>query len=183
MCGVRYFRIDDDFFYGTEFNGGTQPGGFDGWSFADDNELFYDVEVDNQLIGPQVGWTMNYAVGCKWNFFINSTFGVFNNHINSRQQMYSGGGGWAYFEETGERFDIDDSTDDISFLGELRLGGSYDVTCNWRAILAYRAIAATGLATSVGQFPSNYYNSAEVGINSNDSMIVHGVQIGAECRY
>jgi hypothetical protein len=181
-CGVRYFRIDDDFLYGTEFTGTSGQTSFNGWSSAD-NELFYDVEVDNQLIGPQVGWTMNYAVGCKWNFFLNSTFGVFNNHINSRQRMNSGDGDWAYFEESGQRFDLDDSKDDISFLGELRLGGSYDVTCNWRAIVAYRAIAATGLATSVGQIPDNFYNSAEVGINSNDSMIVHGVQVGAECRY
>jgi hypothetical protein len=188
-CGVRYFRVDDDFMYATEFaswSGGVsdQPTGFDGWSYDDDNELFYDIQVENHLVGPQVGWTMNYAYGCKWNFFANSTFGVFNNYIEHDQRMWSGGGGTVRFNQDQSTFNVSSDKDDISFLGELRLGGSYDISCNWRAVAAYRAVAIAGIATSTEQIPSDFTNSEWIAIiDSDSSVIVHGVQVGAECRY
>jgi hypothetical protein len=187
-CGVRYFRADDDFLYCTEFSewaGGVpdQPV-YDGFTYDNTNELFYDVDVENQLIGPQVGWTMNYCVACKWNFFCNSTFGVFNNNIKHYQRLYTGGDGDVRFIHSGESFSVRSDKDDIAFLGELRLGGSYDVTCNWRAVAAYRAVAISGLATSTDQIPDDFTNPEYVAIiDSDNSMIIHGFQVGAECRY
>jgi hypothetical protein len=145
--------------------------------------LFYDVQVDNNLVGPQLGWTMNYC-HCKWNLFMNSTFGVFANQIEHMQAMWSGGGGTVRFAHSGEDFYVESDKTDISFLGELRLGGSYDITCNWRAVAAYRAVAVTGIATSTDQIPDDFTNAEWVAIiDSDNSLIVHGVQVGAECRY
>ena len=45
-------------------------------------QFFYTIDVENHLAGAQLGWSMNYCGARKWNFFANSTFGVFNNHIN-----------------------------------------------------------------------------------------------------
>jgi hypothetical protein len=188
-CGVRYFRADDDFMYATAFGewdagASDMPTGHDGWTYDNSNELYYDIQVDNQLIGPQLGWTMNYCVACKWNFFANSTFGVFNNHIEQVQRMWSGGGGDVRFTQTGQDFNVESDKNDISFLGEMRLGGSYDINCNWRAVAAYRAVAITGLANSTDQIPSDFTNYEYVQIiDSDSSVIVHGVQVGAECRY
>ncbi len=186
-CGVRYFRIDDDFSYDTEAGIADGAGGWDHNmpnGFQLDNALCYDINVDNNLVGPQVGWTTNYAVGCRWNFFLNSTFGIFDNHINVSQRMWSPGGGDVRFITTGDTFDFNCSKDRVSFLGELRAGGSYDLTCHWRAVAAYRVVAATGIATSQGQFASQYVDPRVVTcINANDSLFVHGVEVGAECRY
>jgi hypothetical protein len=187
-CGVRYFRTDDDFLYCTEFSewagGVPDQAAYDGFSYDSSNELFYDIDVENHLIGPQVGWTMNYCVACKWNFFCNSTFGIFNNHINHYQRLYTGGDGDVRFIHSGESFSVRSEKDDIAFLGELRLGGSYDVTCHWRAIAAYRAVAIAGLATSTDQIPDDFTSPEYVAIiDSDNSMIVHGFQVGAECRY
>jgi hypothetical protein len=187
-CGVRYFRVDDDFMYATAFREwdtgtGTWDYVYSGWDLNEDNQLYYDVQVENNLIGPQLGWTMNYCY-CKWNFFCNSTFGVFNNHIEQVQRMWSGGGGRVYFAQAGEDFDVESDKDDISFLGELRLGGAYDISCNWRAVAAYRAVAIAGIANSTDQVPSDFTNYEYVQIiDSDSSIIVHGVQVGAECRY
>jgi hypothetical protein len=186
-CGVRYFRADDDFMYASEsvtWAGGTPEVYTPGWQYDEETELYYDVQVENNLLGPQLGWTMNYCYGCKWNFFANSTFGVFNNHIEQVQRMWSGGGGRVYYDQNGEDYEIESDKNDISFLGELRLGGSYDITCNWRAVAAYRAVAITGMANSTDQIPSDFtnYEYAQI-IHSDNSLIVHGVQIGAECRY
>ncbi len=187
-CGVRYFRIDDDFAYDTEFlewvGGAPDQAAYNGFTYDNSNELCYDIQIENNLIGPQFGWTSNYCVGCKWNFFCNSTFGIFNNHMTQFQRMWSGGGGTVQFAGTGESFTVRSSKDRVAFLGELRVGGSYDVTCHWRGVLAYRAVALTGIATSVGQIPDQFSSRADVAnINSDNSMIVHGLQTGVECRY
>jgi hypothetical protein len=187
-CGVRYFRIDDDFMYATEFAewdaGAPDKAGYDGFNYDESNELFYDVQVENNLVGPQLGWTMNYCIGCKWNFFANSTFGVFDNQIEQYQRMFSGGDGTVRFVNGGETFVVSSDKNDISFLGELRLGGSYDITCNCRAVLAYRAVAITGIANSTDQIPDDFSSYGTVShIDSDNGMIVHGVQIGGECRY
>ncbi len=187
-CGVRYFRIDDDLSYDTEFaeydGAAYDQAAYNGFSYDNSNELCYDVQIENNLVGPQVGWTTNYSVGCRWNFFCNSTFGVFDNHMTQCQRMWTGGDGVIRFTGTGESFAVRSSKDDVAFLGELRLGGSYDFTCHWRGVLAYRAVALTGIATSVGQLPDQFSSRAEIAqINSDNSMIVHGLQVGAECRY
>jgi hypothetical protein len=146
--------------------------------------LCYDIDIENDLVGPQVGWTMNYGYGCKCNFFVNSTFGIFENHMDQTQRMWSGGGGTIRFAGTGESFNVHSTKDDVAFLGELRVGAAYDVTCHWRGVVAYRAVALTGIATSTGQIPDNFSSRAEVAqINSDNSMIIHGIQVGAECRY
>ncbi|MFO0790678.1 MAG: BBP7 family outer membrane beta-barrel protein [Pirellulales bacterium] len=186
-CGVRYFRIDDDFGYDTEFayyDGTSWDHTMPDWSTFDDEKIGYDINVDNNLIGPQLGWTTNYCVGCKWNFFLNSTFGIFDNHVNVRQRVWTGGDGTIRYTSTGDDMNFKESKDRIAFLGELRVGGSYDFTCHWRAVAAYRAIAATGIATTDGQLPSNFSDQNAVHeINADSSMIIHGVQVGAECRY
>jgi hypothetical protein len=188
MCGVRYFRMDDDFYLANEFaewSGGAydQPI-YDGFNGNSSNELYYDINVDNNLIGPQVGWNMNYCVGSKWNFFCNSTFGIFNNYIEHYQRVWGGGDGWVQNAQTGRTYVVNSDKDDISFLGELRLGGSYDITCNWRAVLAYRALAITGVANSVDQIPTDFTNPQYASIiDSDSSIIVHGVQVGTEFRY
>lgn len=177
MCGVRYFRADDDFYYGSQF---AQWGG---GAYGDTSWINYDINVDNNLLGPQVGWNMNYCVGCKWNFFCNSTFGIFNNHIETHQRVWGETGQTRYIQ-TGQNNNINATKDDISFLGELRLGGSYDLSCNWRAVLAYRALAVTGYANSVDQIPTDFTNRYYPAIiDSDSSIIVHGVQAGVECRY
>ena len=186
-CGVRYFRIDDDLSYDTEFaewSGGAydQPT-YNGFSFDNSNELCYDVQIDNNLVGPQLGWTTDYCICCRWNLFMNSTFGIFDNHINQWQRMWSGGGGNVTLAD-GSNFNVRSNKDNIAFLGELRVGCAYDISCHWRAIAAYRALALTGIATSAGQIPDNFSSRAEVAqINSDNSLVIHGIQTGVECRY
>ena len=65
LCGVRYFRFDDDLEFGTEWATGGQPT-FDGWGNGT-NELFHDIQMENQLVGFQLGANMNYASPRRWN--------------------------------------------------------------------------------------------------------------------
>jgi hypothetical protein len=186
LCGIRYMRIDDDFEYATMWaiddgSGTLTPPAYTPWDGA--GELYYDINVDNHLTGFQLGANMSYCVSCKCHLFWNSTFGLYNNHINSYQRVY-GDQGPATWVGSGENAAIRSRKDDVAFVGELLLGGSYDITCNWRGVLAYRAVAISGVALSTDQIPEDFSNQWQVAlVDSNGSLIIHGVQAGFECRY
>ncbi len=186
LCGFRYLRIDDDFEYATMWavddgTGTLTPPAYTPWDGG--GELYYDIEVDNHLAGFQLGANMNYCVSCKCDVFWNSNFGLYNNHIESNQRVY-GDLGPATWAGSGEDATIDSDKDDVAFVGEFLVGGSYQFTCNWRGVLAYRAVAISGVGLSVDQMPEDFSNEAEVAlIDSDGSLIIHGVQVGAECRY
>ncbi len=180
LCGIRYFHIDDQFEMDTNdytYNGGGWVDTSYGW------DLFDDTHLENHLAGFQLGMNMNYCVACRWNLFADSTFGLYNNHMTMYRRVY-GPTGYAQFIQEGRDARINSTKDDLSFLGELRLGGSYDISCNWRAVLAYRAVAITGVGLASGQIASDMSNWSEAArINSDSSIIIHGVQAGVECRY
>ncbi len=182
-CGVRYLHLDDGFTYSDEFNpagGANTP--FNGFTYDNPYELAYDVQVKNNLIGPQVGWTSDYCYG-KWSLFVNSTFGIFDNHMTATQHMWSGGGDAVTLGD-GSAFNVRSNKDAVAFLGELRVGAGYDISCHWRGVIAYRAVAITGLATASSQLNNDYMDHATVAIiDSDNSTIIHGAQVGAECRY
>jgi hypothetical protein len=185
LCGFRYLRVDDDFEYASmwsvEAGGVTIPPAYTPWDGA--NELFYDVNVDNHLAGFQLGANMNYAVSCRCNVFWNTDFGLYNNHMESSQQIY-GELGYATFTQSGEDVNVNSEKDDVAFVGEMRIGATYDFSCNWRGLLAYRAIAVSGVALSVDQMPEDFSNEEEIAlIDSDGSLVIHGLQVGVECRY
>ena len=60
LCGVRYFRMDDDFEFGTEWDDGSGP--FNGFDHNSANELYHDIQMENNLVGFQLGANMNYCV-------------------------------------------------------------------------------------------------------------------------
>jgi hypothetical protein len=186
LCGFRYLRVDDDFQYATMWaiddgTGTLTPPAYTPWDGA--GELYYDINVDNQLVGFQLGANMNYCISCKCNVFWNTNFGLYNNHITSYQRVY-GELGPATWVGSGENVSVNSDKDDVAFVGEMQVGGSYDFTCNWRGILAYRAVAISGVALSVDQMPEDFSNQEQVAlIDSNGSLIIHGVQAGVEFRY
>jgi hypothetical protein len=180
LCGIRYFRMEDDFELSTdanEYDGADWIDTMPGW------DLFHDIQVENHLVGFQLGVNMNYCIACKWNVFCDSNFGLYNNHINHYQRVY-GPAGAAYFVEEARDATVRSEKDDIAFLGEMRLGGAYDLSCHWRAVLAYRAVAISGVALSTEQIKPEMSNWAEAArIDSNGSAVIHGVQAGVECKY
>jgi hypothetical protein len=70
-------------------------------------------------------------------------------------------------------------------LGELRLGMSYQATCCCRIYGGWRAIGVTGIALATNQSPTQFLDSWQMSnyVNSNGSMILHGLQTGIEWNY
>jgi hypothetical protein len=74
---------------------------------------------------------------------------------------------------------------DVAMIGELRLGASYQCTCHCRLFAGYRAIGVTGIALATDQTPNQFLDATQMAnyVNSNGSMILHGVQTGVEWNY
>src|SRR5262245_7401869 len=165
LCGVRFFRLDDDFEYATMWaiddgTGTLTPPAYTPWDGS--GELFYDIEVDNLLTGFQLGANMCYSVTGSFNLFWNSNFGLYNNHITSTQRVFGEFGDSTF--QNGESAWIRAHKDDLSFAGEMMVGGTYDFSCHCRGIVAYRALAITDVALSVDQMPEDFSNRSDVAL-------------------
>ncbi len=193
VCGLRYLKLDEDWqlaSFHTLVDGGgtpnageptTYPGGF---PTNDPHSLFHDISVDNELMGFQFGSNMNWLIGCKWSAFCDTQVGIFGNRIDSFQRVWGGGTGEVYWDGTTNSVQVRSSKTDVSFLGEMRAGMGYQVACNCRLTLAYRVIAVTGVALAGEQIPNVWSSSDYVGIiDSNDSLVLHGIQWGAEWKF
>jgi hypothetical protein len=172
VCGFRWMQLDEDWLYGINFTGATT--GF----------LNYRANTENNLFGAQIGCNGMYRIGCKWGLHVNSAVGLFGNDIDVRQYMESPTNN-TRFIGTGENFDVRAYKTDVSMLGELRLGASYQATCHCRLYGGWRALGITGLALATDQAPTQFIDAAQLRnyVNSNGSMILHGLQAGVEWNY
>lgn len=199
MLGLRYVRVDDDF--GLDWQQApvdTNPASPTygdpptGWpttytSFpTDDNSVFFsDYEADNELVGFQLGCSMNWLIGCRWNFFADTNFGIYGNNAEVYKRVYGGGAAEVYYGDGSGLAVARGSETALSTLGELRTGIGYQVSCNCRFTVAYRLIGITGVALGVEELQNTDWYSPETAshIDVNNSIVLHGLQTGIEYKY
>ena len=169
---------------GTGTPNAGEPPHYTSFPIDDNNVIFHDITTDNQLVGFQLGSSMNWLVGCRWGIFADTNFGIYGNQYDVRQSIYGGGDGVVQYENGGGTINRHTSETDIAFLGEARVGAGYQLTCNCRLTAAYRVIGVSGVALATSQLPTGYYNGPLIGYADNcDSLILHGAQLGAEWKY
>ena len=126
LMGVRFFRFSEGLDWGQL--AGTAPAAL---RFGDNpaDEAFVNVDVQNNLVGFQLGAYMNWQVCRNVSIFAAPKIGIFGNHINGAQQH--GHGRWHrgnFRQSTGLRRCVE--------LPHLRRDvfsvlGSIDVGINW----------------------------------------------------
>lgn len=175
LCGVRYLQFDEAFWIEADtYNVTTATNGF----------LNYHSFVDNNFIGPQIGCNGMYRIGCKWGLHLNSAVGIYANDINVHQYLNTPTGA-NRFIGTGENFDSRADKTDVSMIGELRLGASYQATCRTRLYGGWRVLGVTGFAQASDQMPAQFIDAQQLAsyVNSNGSLILQGLQAGVEFNY
>ena len=178
VIGARFMRFDEDFWLRSDFERmDTNALGF----------LAYNVDCDNTLYGAQLGCRGTYRLGCTGRFALhcNSNVGLYGNHIEVAQWMDMPTGGALRFANNGnDSFYVENEKEDISILGELRLGASYQYSCNCRMYGGWRVLGVTGVALTTDQIPSSFNSPNQVAwIHSNGSLLIHGLQAGVEYNY
>ena len=182
IAGFRYFRFRENLFYAASLDDGSIS------RAADD--IYYDVNTTNDLFGFQIGSRLDYCVGCRLNVYGFGKVGVYNN----RSTLYSRIGtdfDYAYLDDTrggniyqGQDYLIDETKDSVAFLSEIGTGFGYRITCRCTATMGYRAVIASGVATSTDNVRSTFDHYGDVrDYNNYGTLILHGLNFGAQCNF
>jgi len=141
-----------------------------------------DTDVGNNLYGGQVGADMRlWNAGRNWRFNGVGKAGIFYNSA-SFQRSTAG-----FVTASGDDYPLGTvaaTADQTAFFGEVGLNSTYWVT-NWLAWRAgYTVMWAAGVAVAPEQFPLNNFGGTEpTSINTNGSVLLHGVTTGIEARW
>lgn len=178
LLGARFFKFDE-FLQFASVQGGEAFGSDGGI-----NEIYLDQDIENNLIGAQIGGRGDWRMHERFGVFAATKLGLFANDINYDVRVYRGDGTTAIFNQTGNTFDLEAGKTDVSFLAQLDLGVNWAFSHHWSANLGYRAVAITGLALADDQIPAFLAAEADwTDIDSNGSMILHGAFAGLEFKY
>lgn len=180
-AGVRYLRFDEDFLYSSDVNDVVFSGA--------PEELHYGIDVENNLIGFQLGGRADYCVGPRLNFFAATKVGIFGNHIRHRSRIF-GATSQAFVGDPtipffGQDVDITSSKDDFAMIGDLSIGANWCINPCWAITAGYRAVGVSGVALSTNQVPVDFIAALDSvrAVDSNGSLILHGAFVGVNFCY
>ncbi len=177
--GVRYLRFDEEFmlrFSGDRWNTATD-------TYVDSYSNAHYIETDNHLVGFQVGGNGCYHLGCcgRVALHFSSNAGIYGNYIDVDQYM---SGQVRYANGNQDAFNINANDENVAFVGELRLGASYQCSCHCRLYGGYRALGVSGVALSTSQLADPYMTPAQTSyVDCSGSIFLHGLQSGVEFMY
>ena len=181
LAGVRYFRFDDGLSFAS-VSGGNEFGDAGG-----SEEAYLDVDVDNNLLGFQIGGRADYRLADRFSVFAAPEIGIYGNHIENDVSLRTGDGirGTATVPGAGSvDFPLSDDKTDVAFLAQIDLGAEFAITRQLKVFGGYRAIAVTGVALADEQVPQFLADTAEwEDVDSNGSLILHGAFGGLEYRF
>ena len=170
LHGFRWFEFDEDFRW--DIASATGP-----------TNLTLSNEVQNTLLGYQVGSRANVCLTDRIAFNAGTRVGLFNNRARVRQGIIGDNGVYATVGQPGPDFDFVDAKNDVSFLGEFDLGVSRLMSRGSRLNIGYRAIGVSGLALAPDQFSNFAAEPAIRDVRTNGSLLLHGAYFGFEaCR-
>lgn len=173
--GIRWFQFRDAF----EFAASIGADGFAG----DANDYFYNVDVQNDLLGYQFGTRADYMLTCRVNIYAGAKFGIYGNNVdyNSRigTRAVAAEVGPFYPTMTGQAINVSRNETVLSTLGELDLGVGVRLTNCWTVTGGYRLLGLTGIATSVGSIAEDPAHIQAGHLNwVNDSFLLQGGYVG-----
>ncbi len=182
IAGFRYFRFQENLFYAASL--------YDGSISRAADDIYYDVNTTNDLFGFQIGSRLDYCIGCRLNVYGFGKVGAYNN----RSSLYSRIGtdfDYAYLDDTrggntyqGQDYLIDETKDSVAFLSEIGTGFGYRITSRCTATMGYRAVIASGVATSTDNVRGTFAHYGDVrDYNTWGTLVLHGLNFGAQCNF
>ena len=168
FSGVRWFQYQDELRYSAV-------------------DAYYRSNVRNDLWGAQSGATTHLLLSPRWTVWSRLAAGLYNNRAeldtasgdsSSLATIVSSG------PANGTTYNYDASSNQLSFLGETTTGLAWHFARGWTANFGYRILGASGIASAQGQIPMDFRAPEQASaIRSSDSMILHGVTIGANYNF
>lgn len=168
FSGVRWFQFQDELLYSA-------------------NDAYYRNDVRNDLWGFQSGSNTHLLLTTRWSLWNNTSAGLYNNrsrlntaagNATSLATIVTSGAG------NGTLYDYEGSRNGAAFLGETTTGIAWHFARGWTANLGYRVLGASGIASAQNQIPVDFRSPSQASsVHANDSLILHGVTIGATYNF
>lgn len=178
LVGVRYFRFDEYLSFASDAN--------DLLITYENDEIFYNIDIENNLVGFQVGNEAQYCVSNKLTADFGIKLGLYNNRISHVSEI-GGALGVATINNgpfLGQDYYVSSTKNDVAFLGEVNLGLRYCFNCNWTGTVGYRALAITGVALPTDQIYPDLRGINDVeNIDSSRGLVLHGGYAGIEYNW
>lgn len=183
LAGLRYFRFTDNLLYAASLDDTVINRGAD--------DLYYEVNTTNDLIGFQLGSRMDYCLGKRFNLYGTAKAGIYNN----RSTMFTRLGtdfDYAYLADTrtpanpnnGQDYLFDETKNQVAFLSELGTGLGVRVSCKWTATFGYRAVIASGVANAPENVRGAFANYDDIrNFDNYGTLVLHGFNAGAVYNY
>ncbi len=173
--GLRWFQFKDALELGVSVTD---------WDYGTGNDdFYYNIDVENNLIGYQFGSAASYLLTCRISAYAGAKFGIYGNdagyraRIGTRDVTGQGNGFYPAFDN--QEISISRNETVLATLGELDLGLGFRIARCWSVTGGYRLIGATGVATSVGNLADDPAHILEGHFNDvNQSLILHGGYFG-----
>lgn len=168
LAGIRYLQIQDD----LEFAALDVPG-------LGAQSLMYQNCVTNHLVGFQIGGRADYCIGSCFNLYGLARSGVYNNSASLCTSLSTETASAYESGNPGSHYVFSRRNDQVAFINEIGTGMGWAFSPKWTATVGYRAILASGVATAVGNLRLPGQTIAQTGINTKDTLLLHGLNIGA----
>jgi len=173
-AGIRYFRFEEQLVFGSlrrGYNWGESGG-----------EAYFSDDVNNNLIGFQVGFDAAYNVYNNVRLFVTPKFGLYNNYMEQTFRAYTNNGlvGAGPYGS----FPVESSRNAIAFLTQIDVGADWQFSRHWSSRAGYRVLAATGMALADEQFPQYMVDTPEIAnIQHCSALVLHGAFIGVTYNF
>jgi hypothetical protein len=174
--GLRWFQVRDKF--ELAYNTDVATPGYQ----ADD--LYEDVDVENNLFGYQFGARLTYCINCRMNLNISGKIGIYGNNAELRHRVGTQVTAASLTGAPAQLIDTESSDTALASLGELDFGFGYRVGRPWTIRGGYRLMGLTGVASSTSSLPTDYTTLDSSGqVHADDSYLLHGGYVGAEYNW
>ena len=174
MAGIRYIDYSENFLFTTDFDDTI----FDG----DATEASYAVNLDNDLIGFQIGSAINYCVTQRFSTYAIGRVGVYNNHIRQFQQIYGSAGPVTVNSgpNTGSIYSVSSQSDELAVVGQLDFGVRWNINRSWSLDAGYRIVGLSGVAIAEDNVQQANFQDLQgiADIQSQGAVVLHGGYAG-----
>lgn len=185
LVGVRYFRFDERLTYGSRAHDGF-------WGEYPELEGYLSDRIENNLIGIQLGFDLQYPIGKSLQLACTPKIGLYNNHIHNRFDAYRGDG--ALFapnpnppvgDPVPGRYPVISSDDRFATLAQLDARVQWHVTPRWLMFIGYRLVSVSEIGLADAQFPCYVVDIVDAisHIDSNGDLLLHGAFAGMSIAF
>lgn len=168
--GLRWLQFKDE----MQLAASLAANGYD----AGDDDFFFDVETQNDLLGYQLGTRADYCISRRVNLYAGGKFGIYGNRVEYDYSRID-------TAMPGDNFQVGADDTVLATLGELDLGIGVRLTDCWSVTGGYRLIGATNVATTVSGITADPEDLADgaVLVSANDSLLIHGGYFGVQYNW